>query len=154
MAITSRVTLKAAYEQGDKPQGSDYVNWLDSFLHLTDTSAQAVSSPITFNASASFQTLTATDIAVSGVNAALVSTGALHVSAASGGAYHIDTLAVSGSSDFRANSPISSIGTSSAFAITSKNLPVPAAHLDSKCTLICAIRFIIHLEVNHIPRLF
>ena len=100
MAIKSRVTLRATFETGDKPGGSNYADWIDSFLHLTDTSAQAISSPVTFNASASFQTLTATDISVSGVGAALVSTGRLHVSAASGGAYHIDTLKVSASSVF------------------------------------------------------
>ena len=100
MAIKSRVTLRATFETGDKPGGSNYADWIDSFVHLTDTSAQAISSPVTFNASAHFQTLTATDISVSGVGAALVSTGRLHVSAASGGAYHIDTLKVSASSVF------------------------------------------------------
>ena len=100
MAIKSRVTLVATFENGDKPQGSDYADWLDSFLHLTDTSSQAISSEVIFNASASFQTLRATEIAVSGVGAALVSTGRLVVSAASGGAYSIDTLKVSASSVF------------------------------------------------------
>ena len=100
MAIKSRVTLTNLFENGDKPQGSDYADWLDSFLHLTDTSSQAISSEVIFNASASFQTLRATDILVSGVGAALVSTGRLVVSAASGGAYFIDTLAVSGSAVF------------------------------------------------------
>ena len=100
MAIKSRVTLVATFETGDKPQGSDYADWLDSFLHLTDTSAQAISSPVTFNASAHFQTIDGDRISVSSVNAALVSTGRLNVSAASGGAYHIDTLKVSASSVF------------------------------------------------------
>ncbi len=100
MAIKSRVTLVATFETGDKPQGSDYADWLDSFLHLTDTSAQAISSPVTFNASAHFQTIDGDRISVSSVNAALVSTGRLNVSAASGGAYHIDSLRVSGSANF------------------------------------------------------
>ena len=100
MAITSRVTLKSVFETGDKPGGSNYADWIDSFLHLTDTSSQAISSEVIFNASAKFQTLEATDIAVSGLGAALVSTGRLVVSAASGGAYSIDTLTVSARAQF------------------------------------------------------
>ena len=100
MAITSRVTLKSAYETGDKPQGSDYVNWIDSFLHLTDTSAQAISSKVNFNASVQFQTLKALDISVSGVGASLVSCGRLVASSVSARITVTDTLKVSGSAVF------------------------------------------------------
>ena len=100
MAIKSRVTLTNLFETGDKPQGSDYADWIDSFLHLTDTSSQAISSEVIFNASAKFQTLEATDIQVSGLGAALVSTGRLVVSAASGGAYSINSLTVSARASF------------------------------------------------------
>ena len=83
MTITSRVTLVAAFETGDKPGGSDYENWIDSFVHLTDTSAQAISSPVTFNASAHFQTIAAQDISASGINAALFTGGRVVCSAVS-----------------------------------------------------------------------
>lgn len=75
MTITSRVSLKNSFETGDKPNGSDYENWIDSFVHLTDTSAQSIASPVTFQASAHFQTIGTTDITTSGINAALVTTG-------------------------------------------------------------------------------
>jgi len=75
MAITGRVTLKAAYETGDKPDGSDYVNIFDSFVHLTDTSAQTISSPVTFNGSVIAQTIDATDIEASSIGATLFQGG-------------------------------------------------------------------------------
>ncbi len=62
MTIKSRVTIQNLFQQGDKPQGSDYADWLDSFLHLTDASAQSITSPVTFDASAHFQTISVVDI--------------------------------------------------------------------------------------------
>lgn len=42
MTAQNRETNKAVFEQGDRPQGSDYVNLIDSFLSLTDSTAQTV----------------------------------------------------------------------------------------------------------------
>src|SRR3990167_443658 len=47
MTSQTRVTNKSRYEQGDTPQGSDYVDLVDSFLSLADTTAQSVTSQIT-----------------------------------------------------------------------------------------------------------
>ena len=57
MTITSRVTLKSKFQTGDKPGGSDYANWIDSFLHLTDTSAQSVAGAVSFQATTNFQNI-------------------------------------------------------------------------------------------------
>lgn len=46
MTAQNRNANKAVFEQGDRPQGSDYVNLIDSFLSLVDTSAQTVVSDI------------------------------------------------------------------------------------------------------------
>lgn len=42
MAIKSRATLKTTFSTGARPGGSDYSDFVDSFLHLTDTTAQSV----------------------------------------------------------------------------------------------------------------
>jgi len=47
MTQQDRTTNKARFEQGDTPQGSDYVDLIDSYLSLSDTTAQSVSSPVT-----------------------------------------------------------------------------------------------------------
>lgn len=106
MAITSRVTLKAAFEQGDKPQGSDYENWIDSFLHLTDTSAQAISSPVSFTGSATFVNINCADIDTSSINAAILTIGNIVTSAlrattlVSATKVYTDELEVNGSANF------------------------------------------------------
>ena len=47
MAQQTRTTMKGVFEQGDTPQGSDYVNLVDSYLSLADTTAQTVTSDLT-----------------------------------------------------------------------------------------------------------
>lgn len=46
--MTSQTTpnLKGVFEQGDKPQGSDYANLIDSFVSNTDTTAQTMASDL------------------------------------------------------------------------------------------------------------
>lgn len=51
MTAQNRTTNKGRFEQGDTPQGSDYVDLIDSYLSLADTTAQAVSSPLTLSGS-------------------------------------------------------------------------------------------------------
>ena len=46
MTVQSRSTLKATFEDGDTPAGSDYTDLMDSFVHISDTSAQSVGSPL------------------------------------------------------------------------------------------------------------
>lgn len=46
MTAQNRTTNKSKFEQGDTPQGSDYVDLVDSYLSLADTTAQSVSSPL------------------------------------------------------------------------------------------------------------
>ena len=66
MAIQSRVALKALFENGDTPEGDNYADWLDSFLHLTDTSAQTVASPMTFSNTVKIATVSADALVLSG----------------------------------------------------------------------------------------
>jgi len=47
MAAKSRANLKAVFEDGDSPQGSDFEDLIDSFVSLTDTSAQSLASNLT-----------------------------------------------------------------------------------------------------------
>ena len=42
MTAKSRANLKAAFETGDKPDGDDFADLIDSFFSLTDTSGQSV----------------------------------------------------------------------------------------------------------------
>lgn len=46
MTAKNRPTIKAVFEQGDKPQGSDYEDMIDSYLSVADTTAQSLSSPL------------------------------------------------------------------------------------------------------------
>lgn len=71
MTAQSRTVLVGRYENGDVPQGSDYVDLIDSFVSLTDTTAQSVASQLTV------PTLVATEVSATNVNATnLVSTSA------------------------------------------------------------------------------
>lgn len=46
MAAQDRSTNKAAFENGDKPQGSDFANLIDSFVSLSDSTAQTITSKL------------------------------------------------------------------------------------------------------------
>jgi hypothetical protein len=54
MASQSRSTLKANFENGDTPEGTDYSEVFDSFLALTDTESQTVVSNVTFQGQIAF----------------------------------------------------------------------------------------------------
>lgn len=47
MTAKTRSAIKLLFEQGDKPQGSDYEDLIDSYLSVADTTAQSLSSPLT-----------------------------------------------------------------------------------------------------------
>jgi len=46
VAQQTRVVLKGKYESGDVPQGSDYVDLIDSFPTLADTTTQSITSDL------------------------------------------------------------------------------------------------------------
>jgi len=48
MTAKSRATLKNQFATGDVPTGSDYVDLIDSFANLVDTTAQTVTSEFVF----------------------------------------------------------------------------------------------------------
>lgn len=62
MTAQNRTALKAVFEQGDTPQGSDFANMIDSPLNLADTSAQTVVSHVTFSGGANIATLSAASV--------------------------------------------------------------------------------------------
>ena len=71
MTVLSRTAIKGLFEDGDTPQGSDYSDWVDSFVHLTDSTAQTVTSPMTLGT-----------VGATTVSAALVSANNVNGSAA------------------------------------------------------------------------
>lgn len=74
MTAQNRVTNKAKFEQGDTPQGADYVDLIDSYVSLADTTAQSVSSPLVVSGAVgasttvSAQSIEAQTIAASGAS--------------------------------------------------------------------------------------
>lgn len=83
MTAQTRSTLSARFENGDVPQGYDYVDFLDSFVSLLDTSQQTLSGALYsgefISPKVSAQTLTANSVSIVGtvscnaVNTAIVS---------------------------------------------------------------------------------
>lgn len=90
MTAQDRTTNKAKFEQGDTPQGGDYVDLIDSYISLADTTAQSLSSPLVVSGAVG----ASTTVSAQSVEASAATfTGA--VSAASVVA---DTVAASGAS--------------------------------------------------------
>jgi hypothetical protein len=46
MTVKNRTDNKAAFENGDKPQGGDFANLIDSYVSLADTTAQTMVSKL------------------------------------------------------------------------------------------------------------
>ena len=77
MTAQNRSTNKALFQDGDKPTGSNYTDFIDSYVSLLDTTAQSVSSPLAISGALGVTTeVSANSIAVSAASV----TG--HVSAA------------------------------------------------------------------------
>ena len=76
MTIKSRTDLKALFETDDVPTATDYTDWLESFVSLSDTSAQAILSPISATKVTtplvSAQNINASAVAIGTVNAGVV----------------------------------------------------------------------------------
>lgn len=100
MTAVDRVTNIARFEQGDRPQGSDFRDLVDSFLSLADTTAQAMNSdlsvPTLIAAAVSAGTVNASVINASQVSAATL-TGSVHASVVSGASVVADSLFVQSS---------------------------------------------------------
>ena len=47
MTAQNRSTLKAVFETGDVPDGTNYADLIDSFLNIVDTTAQSLASDLT-----------------------------------------------------------------------------------------------------------
>lgn len=47
MTAQTTTVNKAAFEQGDRPQGSNYADLIDSFINIVDTTAQSIASNLT-----------------------------------------------------------------------------------------------------------
>lgn len=86
MTAQDRPTLKSKFEQGDKPQGTDYADMVDSFVAIAETSAQSMSGnlqvPTIIATNVSAGTVYSNDVLVSGlVNAGAVSAQSVATSA-------------------------------------------------------------------------
>ncbi|MCB7127943.1 MAG: hypothetical protein J3T61_00190 [Candidatus Brocadiales bacterium] len=71
MTITSRTGLKAKFETGDTPVGSDYVDWIDSYLHLTDATVQSITSKVALDGGLSTTTVSGANAVFTGAVSAL-----------------------------------------------------------------------------------
>lgn len=78
MTAQVRAYLKSIYENGDVPQGSDYVDVFDSFVSISDTTVQSLNSPLT-TSNLGATTVSAASIEVGDVSAQSVVTSALTV---------------------------------------------------------------------------
>ena len=67
MTAQNRATLKALFEDGDIPTGSNYKDFIDSFVSLADTSAQSLSSKLTLDTMEVTGTVTAAAVRASAV---------------------------------------------------------------------------------------
>lgn len=79
MTSQTRAVNKAKFEQGDRPQGSDYVDLIDSFLSLADSTAQQMTSDLQVP-TLSATTVTADTVNASAANFAQVSANVGYVS--------------------------------------------------------------------------
>lgn len=87
MSALDRVSLKAKFETGDTPQGSDYSDMIDSAANLAETAAQTFLGPISFAGGVSGASVAGGTGSFSGtvsaatfhgnVNAATINTGSL-----------------------------------------------------------------------------
>lgn len=82
MAAQDRATNKAVFENGDKPQGSDFANLIDSMVTLADSTAQSMTSKLEGPEFATSK-VSAADASISGT---LTYTGATTVAAVASGA--------------------------------------------------------------------
>lgn len=113
MTQQTRAVIKAKFEQGDTPQGTDYEDWVDSTVFLSDTTAQALSSPLSVAGSLGASTAVSaesgefTSVAVSGAVSAL----SLHAATGSVATFSANAVGITGSLVWTAEVTATVIGT-------------------------------------------
>ena len=117
MAQRDKATLKALFQTGDGPSGSDYEDLIDSFLNLAETTVQTIAGNIAFSGGATYSTLSA---AV--VGGAQGTFSALNATAAS-----ITTLSANNISGLARAEMYRISGGTCAFASLSAFMPLTAA---------------------------
>lgn len=90
MAANDRPTNKAVFENGDKPQGSDFANLIDSYVSIADSTAQSMSSKLESPEFAA-ATVSAANASISGT---LTYTGTTTVAAIASGAVTLPASAM------------------------------------------------------------
>lgn len=127
MTTYNKATLKTFFETGDVPTGTDYANFIDSYVNLVETAEQAMAGPlnttelITPNVSATnivTDTVSATNIYASNASFFSITTqGTIDV----GNSVNIvNSLTVSGNAIFALNLSVSSNINASTASITNK----------------------------------
>lgn len=143
MTAQNRATLKAVFETGDVPTGTDYENLIDSFISLVDTSAQSVDSAITFAGSAAFTgTVTAATAKVLGgvsVSGAL-SANTINVSGAmtAGSINVLGAFAVSGAVSVAGGANVSGAMTAGSMAVLGAMRVSAATSLEGALAVVTA----------------
>lgn len=117
--MTARTTtyLKARYEQGDIPQGSDYEDVFDSFLGVAVTAAQTVIGPVNFTDAVSINALSLTTISAVSINSptingSVVSAATLIANSVSANDINVSGNVIYGTLD------VSAVGTTQAAGLT------------------------------------
>lgn len=103
MTAQNRTVLKSRFEDGDAPSGSQYADLIDSFLSLTDSTAQAISSDVSLpkliaTTEVSSPQVNATEVSASVVNATILNTPLVSASAANIGIVNVQTVSAQGAS--------------------------------------------------------
>lgn len=77
MSSLDRITLRAKFENGDQPQGSDYEDLIDSALNLAETTVQTLNGPIVFAGGISAASISTGSISMTGTISAATFWGAV-----------------------------------------------------------------------------
>lgn len=92
MTAQNRATLKALFEDGDIPTGSNYTDLIDSFVSIADTTAQTLSSKLTVETLEVQDTVTAATVHIESSMVANVEATASVSAAASAARYILVTV--------------------------------------------------------------
>jgi hypothetical protein len=84
MTALDRVTLRASFQTGDTPNGTDYQNLIDSAANLAETSAQTFLGPVSFAAGFGAASVSATNLVGTNAQLGTVSADAVYASAFNG----------------------------------------------------------------------
>lgn len=79
MTAQNRSVLKGVFETGDVPDGDNYADLIDSFISLSDSTAQAITSNITVPAVTITGIVSANDVNASSASIISISVSSLHV---------------------------------------------------------------------------